>query len=474
MKNIKTFIITVLALFIFMPTNTKAALTDIEFSSGGKIDEETYVYTGNDGSNSAVVMKKLDGTILWTKEYTGLELNALTVTTDGYIVVVGVNKIIKFDTSGNIIWEKDLTGKYLAIIPEENGAFTFSGQNVDGLVIKFDKDGNELARGKLVGAHGANFRGLDKTKDGGYIAVGLTYSHDLGIRDTCTAIIAKFDKDFNLVWNTYFGGNNSDEYSGVATDKDGNYLAVGRTYSPEKVQFSTNGTSDAVIVKYDKDGNVLWEKIYGGTDHDRFKAISITEDGVSLVAGFSKSSEIATNGGYDSLLLNVDKDGNILKEEVFGTPDGDETYGMIPMSDSIIVLLGLFPTENEYFKDGSMVFKKSFKVELDTTLSDKVSIQSDTFRYSDNVEINIDESIKDKVFVKIYNLNTNKEVTNLVNYKDGKFVMPGYDVKVVVGELITVPPTGDNILTYMILALISVVAITSILIFSKKDTKSSK
>ena len=473
MKNIKTLLIIFVALFIFMPTNTKAAPANIEFSSGGKINEDTYVYAGNNGTDGSVIMKKLDGTVLWRKDYLNLKINALTVTAEGKIVVVAKKKIIVFDESGSVVWEKDVTENLQAIVAEDDGGFTAAGLINDGVIVRYDKDGNVLDEGVLHGKNGANFRAIDKTDDGGYIVAGLTYSSDLGIGSTCTSIIAKYDKDLNLLWNTFWGGNYSDEYSGVATDKDGNYLAVGRTFSSEKLQFSTDGSSDAVIVKYDKDGNVIWEKIYGGTKNDRFKAINVDENGITLVAGFSKSPEIIENSGYDSILYEIDKDGNVVKEDVLGTNSGDEAYGFIKMSDSVIVLLGLFPEENEYIKDGSMVFKKSFKVTLETTYTTGVELSSDTVRFEDEVEVLIDSSIADKVVVKIYNASTNKEITSLVKYDDttNKFVMPDYDVKVVVSEGIIPPPTGDNVLTYMILALISVVAITSILIFSKKETK---
>ena len=65
------------------------------------------------------------------------------------------------------------------------------------------------------------------------------------------------------LWVTTYGGTGSlaDEMRSVRRTSDGGYIIAGETNS-----FGEN--SDAWVMKLDKDGNIIWQKTYGGIHAD--------------------------------------------------------------------------------------------------------------------------------------------------------------------------------------------------------------
>ena len=79
----------------------------------------------------------------------------------------------------------------------------------------------------------------------------------------------------NLVWKKNFGGTDTDYFNSITNTPDGGFVAVGFSYpnsfgNGDWTGISGKGNYDATIVKYDADGNVLWQKNFGGSDVDQF------------------------------------------------------------------------------------------------------------------------------------------------------------------------------------------------------------
>lgn len=76
---------------------------------------------------------------------------------------------------------------------------------------------------------------------------------------------------------TYSERNNVELY-GLAEDGDGGIIAVGTTNF-------TAQPRDFVLVKYDCDGAIMWEHIYGGANSETFWDVAVTDDDGYLAAG---------------------------------------------------------------------------------------------------------------------------------------------------------------------------------------------
>ena len=198
------------------------------------------------------------------------------------------------------------------------------------------------------------FYSVTKVPDG-VVAVGIAYISLIGAGDWqgmigkgyLDAIIVKYDNDGNIIWKNNFGGYGNDIFYSVTTVSDG-IVAVGRSYSSsfgngdwESVE--AKGWSDAIIVKYDNNGNVIWKKSFGSMKHTEFKSVSATHDGVVVVGSSSLFGEgdwegILGKGAIDAIIVKYDNNGNVIWKKNFGGNDDDNFYSVTSVLDGIIAV----------------------------------------------------------------------------------------------------------------------------------------
>ncbi len=93
------------------------------------------------------------------------------------------------------------------------------------------------------------------------------------------------------VWEKTFGGTSNDDFRALATTSDGGYIIGGNSYSGlngDKSQPS-KGDSDYWIIKIDSLGNKLWDKSYGGIGREILWSLQQTADNGFILAGTSDS-----------------------------------------------------------------------------------------------------------------------------------------------------------------------------------------
>lgn len=117
----------------------------------------------------------------------------------------------------------------------------------------------------------------------------------------CDGMIIKYDADGNVEWATNVGGSKDDYINSVSEADDEGILAVGHfdsnsiqigQYTLEKYQDPAPNTTDGMVIKYDKEGNVKWVNKVGESDSDYINSVSATEDGGAIVGGSFKADSI--------------------------------------------------------------------------------------------------------------------------------------------------------------------------------------
>ena len=121
---------------------------------------------------------------------------------------------------------------------------------------------------------------LVQTSDGGYALLGYTFPNPIG---NINSWLVKTDANGNMEWNKTYGGTSSDYAKALVQTIDGGYALAGSTES-----FGA-GAADYWLVKSDAEGNVQWNKTYGGTGDDKAEALVQTSDGGYALAGGSGS-----------------------------------------------------------------------------------------------------------------------------------------------------------------------------------------
>ncbi len=149
-----------------------------------------------------------------------------------------------------------------------------------------------------------------------------------------------------LDWKASLGGTAEDYFSSIETDKDGNYIAANVTNSKDGQfkEYESLGYAApyTVLVKYDKSGNVKWQKPIG---HRRgtlqIMDILTNDDGTFYAIGYGKNvGGVNGKGYYDGAVYKFDKDGNEIWHKVFGTSTVDMFNGGTKTSDGGVVAVG--------------------------------------------------------------------------------------------------------------------------------------
>ena len=187
---------------------------------------------------------------------------------------------------------------------------------------------------------------ITESVDGGCVAAGYTRSDDgdvIGFPRFQDGWVVKLDRDGNLLWRKLLGGSDAEAFVSVVVSLDGGYVLAGITNSTDG-DFSGNhgGSFDAWVVKLDQEGDILWQRILGGSGWDAGSVIS-TPDGGYILAGGTNSTDGDVSGNHgaeDAWVVKLDQDGKILWQKTKGGAGSDVAGGIISTLDGGYVITG--------------------------------------------------------------------------------------------------------------------------------------
>jgi len=158
--------------------------------------------------------------------------------------------------------------------------------------------------------------------------------------------------DPSLTWGTYYGGGSEDAATSTATDALGNVYLAGYTQSTSNIatpgaqQSGGGGTLnyDAMLVKFDSNGNRLWATYYGGSSADLAYGVATDGDNNVIIAGYSQSNFMATPGGaqteragdFDALVVKFNSNGTRIWATYYGGPVN--AFGIVSGEDAAMAV----------------------------------------------------------------------------------------------------------------------------------------
>ena len=154
--------------------------------------------------------------------------------------------------------------------------------------------------------------------DGSFLVVGEFDSTDIDgfeNRGDYDGYIIKYDKNGKILWKNTFGGNDYDSLREIVATEDDGYIAVGETCSTDIEGLDITDYCKAVAVKYDNNGKMLWQKTYGENAETYFNTIEKTPDNSYIIGGGYISS---SQNGY---IVNIDETGSILNHTTLGNAE---------------------------------------------------------------------------------------------------------------------------------------------------------
>lgn len=280
-------------------------------------------YTGRFGAGDEDVwlMKTdADGNKIWDKTWGGGEDDigkSVQQTADGGYMICGVTSpheapfneytiwLVKTDADGNKLWErtfnKDPDMPTQVIIDRDGNVISCGttynpATDTDFFLMKNDANGNRLWKKVFGGKYMDQALSMQQTADGGYILCGFTESYGDASGDI---FLMKTDADGNRLWGKIFGGKREDWGHSVQQTRDGGYIICGDTASfgegeaDVPIIGSTKSfrlpTTDLWLIKTDENGNMLWDKTFGGKNDEGGDSVQQITDGGYIVCGYTWS-----------------------------------------------------------------------------------------------------------------------------------------------------------------------------------------
>jgi hypothetical protein len=134
----------------------------------------------------------------------------------------------------------------------------------------------------------------------------------------------KLDADGNVIWQKTYGGSSLDCWDIIRTT-DGGYIACGE---------QVNVNRDGIIFKVDSLGNLQWQKNYPSPFEKSFKSIEQTNDGGYIAVGYVQDYLVDTGR---ALITKIDSVGNVAWEKQYKMIRGGEANSIKKVNGGYIV-----------------------------------------------------------------------------------------------------------------------------------------
>jgi hypothetical protein len=237
---------------------------------------------------------------------------------------------------------------YGCSIQQVNGnGYIITGMASQDIFLKrIDNEGNEIWN-KEFGGNGLDMGFcVQQTIDNGFIIFGTTGSFGAGETDVW---LIKTDTNGNMQWNKTFGGANLDQGNSGQQTNDGGYVIIGITKS------FVSEKNDYWIIKTDVDGNEIWNVTVGGIGWDVGLDIQQTNDGGFILTGIK---DVSPTGSHqvDVGLEKIDSNGNLEWEKTFGSVSRrqDQGFSVKQATDGGYIVTGVIDADSDSVENGDL------------------------------------------------------------------------------------------------------------------------
>ncbi len=204
----------------------------------------------------------------------------------------------------------------------------------DGYLLKVDTNGEVVWERWLSGfEREILYYDLLECADGGYLVGG--YTRPLDNLLACDLLLVRTNSHGDTLWTHQITQPGMEIGGYLAPTADGGYLMTGHS----SIEAETVDTVDALLVKADALGNVLWQRTYQGALPISFgNCVGQLPDGGYFIAGGTEPNFV--DPARDFQLMRMDADGELLWSQTYGTYDGVLMDGAYTPSDGGFALAG--------------------------------------------------------------------------------------------------------------------------------------
>ncbi len=313
------------------------------------------LYGGSNGDYAYVILQTIDGGFILVGESDSTDIQGCT-NNGGFDGL-----IIKLDPFGKVEWQQMYGGNnndlVISIRQLANGSFIAAGESrstnipgcsnnggADVFVLKLDSNGTIEQQQLYGGENDDRALSIQQTSDNGFIVFGSSNSQ----LANCTNhgdydfYALKLDEACNITWQQMYGGSSREWGFSIEQTADGGYIACGLSDSTDIAGCSSYGDWDSYVIKLDSNGNLLWQKKFGGSSMDLSYEIKQTTEGyIALGGSWSDDIQNCTNHGErDYYLFKIDSTGAVEWQKLYGGSKIDYASSFDLTSDGGLIISG--------------------------------------------------------------------------------------------------------------------------------------
>ena len=272
-------------------------------------------------------------------------------------------KLVKYGKNEKIVFEsaytkgfdsyfydaKQIKDGYIAVGSAAYTKTQVKEKTKDGLIVTYDKNGKQTNSKTLQIAGDTKFTKVI-VMDDGYLVIGQSILENMTIGNDPDggAIMVKYDFDLKEKWRTNYGGSKSGIFNDVVVDDDAIYL-VGK-----------DATRYGFFAKFSKTGEKEFIKTYEYTDVVGFSSMAKIDDDFVVVGGKTTNIEADDKDKKtEAVLLRYDKDGNIKYEKRYRVNSSARFNKVVVYGDNIVAIGHTAKKDKKESTDSYNVFRYS-------------------------------------------------------------------------------------------------------------------
>ena len=217
-----------------------------------------------------------------------------------------------------VVTDKD---SFIAVGSYESNKDEYLKKNRRGLIVKYDSEGNVIFEKDLNDLANSSLNNIKLYDNNYYVCGNSNYSsNDITNDSNGGAYLLKYDTTGKLIWKRNMGDKSSAKFNDLII-VDNYIYACG-----------INNINVGVIAKYDLNGNFITSYDYRNTDNLGFSSI-IYRDGYLYICGSKKI------GNYNKgVIVRFDTNLSYIDEVSYNEPGNSRYNGMVFDDDHLIVI----------------------------------------------------------------------------------------------------------------------------------------
>ena len=199
------------------------------------------------------------------------------------------------------------------------------------------------------GALNESAQAVVATPNGGFAVLGHTQSEDGDLEEKTNASfdlwLLQFDAQGDLLWDRTYGGVGNERAADLVLRPEGGFVLLG---SQENLEIGSPNP-DLWVLGVDANGTLQWEQSFGYSGADYGTQLLATKEGSYLLSGvldvtasngLGNKKRTRKHAGGDYWVLKLDRSGQLLWRNYFGGLQTDTPYGLAETMDGGYLIVG--------------------------------------------------------------------------------------------------------------------------------------